>query len=415
MLEKKSKQKALSTESYKGVRDFYPADQKIQKYIFKVMRETAESFGYREYAASPLEPSELYAGKTSDEIVNEQTYIFTDRGGRSVTLRPEMTPTVARMIAAGRKSISFPQRLFSIPNVFRYERPQRGRLREHYQLNVDLFGISSLEAEIETISLAYKLLKRFGLKDHQFEIRLNDRRAVAAAFAKLDLRQDEEKALYRLIDRKDKINNFKEELESIIGAGVEFEISESQSIKTLRTSLRKRGIENVVFRADLMRGFDYYTGIVFEIFDNNPENGRSLFGGGRYDNLLEIFGVDPVPAVGFGMGDVTIRDVLESYDLLPKDTSFSDVYICVLEDRTYAYADMVAEELRESGMRVSVDLKRDAVGSQLKRAEKDGAKFALFIGGREKDTGLIPIKNLVTGEQSEKDIKNIIIEVSQNS
>lgn len=415
MLDKKSKaKKVLSTESYKGVRDFYPPDQKIQQYIFNTMREVAESFGYREYNASPLEPSELYAGKTSEEIVNEQTYVFTDRGGRSVTLRPEMTPTVARMVARDRKSLSLPLRLFSIPNVFRYERPQRGRLREHYQLNADIFGISDTDAEIEVISLAYHILKRFGLSDSKFEIRVNDRRSVAEVFSNLGLTEEKRKSLYQLIDRKEKIDNFEEEYEKIVGEGVPFNIPQSQATKNLIDSLAELGIKNVVFKQDLMRGFDYYTGIIFEIFDTNPTNSRSLFGGGRYDNLLEIFGVEPVPTVGFGMGDVTIRDVLETYGLLPSDTSFTDVYVCVLDESASIYAGNIAQKMRNEGLRVSVDLRRDSIGSQLKRAEKDGAKFALFVGENEMKNNLVPFKSLITGEREEKEINDIILEVKQN-
>lgn len=379
------------------------------------MREVAESFGYREYNASPLEPSELYAGKTSEEIVNEQTYIFTDRGGRSVTLRPEMTPTVARMVARERKSLSFPLRLFSIPNVFRYERPQRGRLREHYQLNVDLFGIQGIEAEVEVISLAYQVLRKLGLRDHQFEIRVNDRKAVAKAFSELGLDEEKEKELYRLIDRKDKIDNFAEELERITGQTSELSVEESDGLKSLIKNLQEIGINNVIFKPDLMRGFDYYTGMIFEIFDTNPDNSRSLFGGGRYDDLLSIFGVEPVPTVGFGMGDVTIRDVLETYDLLPEEPSFSDVYVCVLDDYARSFADQVAQSLRDSGLRVSVDLRHDTIGSQLKRAEKDGARYALFIGEREKESGVIPLKDLITGERLEAKKEEVIEKINQIS
>lgn len=409
MSEKKSKsENKLSTESYKGVRDFYPEDQKIQQYIFDTMRDVAESFGYHEYNTSPLEPSELYAGKTSEEIVNEQTYIFTDRGGRSVTLRPEMTPSVARLVASKRKALAFPQRLFSIPNVFRYERPQRGRLREHYQLNVDLFGIAGIDAEIEVISLAANLLQRFGLKQDQFEIRINDRKAAAEIIAQFGLSSEEEKALYRLIDKKDKITNFDEELEKIIGVGKTLEISPSETVNNLIEELALRGIKNVVFTPDLMRGFDYYTGIIFEIFDTNPENSRSLFGGGRYDNLLEIFGVEPAPTVGFGMGDVTIRDVLETYDLLPVEFSFADIYICVLGESAKVFADEVAQKLRSENLRTVVDLRYDTISNQLKRAEKEGAKWAVFIGEDEKNADKLPLKNLSTGEQSQESLGDII-------
>lgn len=249
----------LGTEPYKGVRDFYPEDMAIQNYIFDTWRKVAEKFGYVEYSASLLEPSEIYTEKSGAEIVNEQTFTFTDRGNRQVTLRPEMTPTLARMIAARRKSLKFPLRWYSIPNLFRYERPQRGRKREHWQLNCDLLGIAGIEADKEMILLTYKIMKEFGAKDEEFEIRINNA----------------------------DISNLKE-----IGP-------------------------NLVSDPTLARGQTYYTGVVFEIFDTDKENNRALAGGGRYDNLLELFEVEPIPAVGFGMGDITIRDFLETHKLGP--------------------------------------------------------------------------------------------------
>lgn len=249
----------LSTEPYRGVRDFYPEDMAIEKHIFNIWRQVAEEYGYKEYGASPLEPTEIYTEKSGAEIVNEQTFTFQDRGERSVTLRPEMTPTLARMVAAKRKSLKFPLRWYSIPNLFRYERPQRGRKREHWQLNCDLMGIAGIEADKEIVSLAYAIMKKFGAKDSDFEIRINN----------------------------SDVDIFKE-----IGP-------------------------NLIFDPSLARGQTYYTGMVFEIFDTNKENARSIAGGGRYDNLLEIFEIEPIPAVGFGMGDITIQDFLETHKLKP--------------------------------------------------------------------------------------------------
>ncbi len=249
----------LSTEPYKGVQDFYPEDMAVEKYIFSVWRKVAEQFGYVEYSASPLEPTELYAEKSGEEIVNEQTFTFTDRGGRSVTLRPEMTPTLARMVAAKRRELKFPLRWYSIPNLFRYEKPQRGRRREHYQFNADLLGFDALEADKEVLAMAYAIMKEFGAKDEDYEIRINN----------------------------------------------------------AETKLFKEIAPNLVHDPSLARGQAYYTGMVFEIFDKNTENPRAIAGGGRYDNLLELFGVEPLPAVGFAMGDITLRDFLETHKLGP--------------------------------------------------------------------------------------------------
>ncbi|MEX0933337.1 MAG: histidine--tRNA ligase, partial [Candidatus Paceibacterota bacterium] len=396
--EKKGKQK-VSTEPYKGVRDFYPEDQAIERYLLTKMKEGAEAFGYQEYNASPLEPSDLYTGKTSEEIVNEQTYTFLDRGGRSVTLRPEMTPTVARLVAAKRKALSFPVRLFSLPNVFRYERPQRGRLREHYQLNVDLFGVANLDAEVEVISLAHLLLISFGLKQEQFEIRINDRNSLNQALEKLNISAETKIQAIRLLDKKSKISDFDEQMTELVGQPLDIEETESTLVLELIDRLNALGISNVVYDRTLARGFDYYTGVVFEIFDTHPENNRSLFGGGRYDNLLEMFGEEAVPTVGFGMGDVVIRDVLSTYDLLPKDIRYSDVYVVVLGEENKLYAGNVAQGVRETGLRVTVDVRYDSLGNQLKRASTFGNRWALIVGDDERQSDILSLKNLETEEQ----------------
>ncbi len=324
----------LSTESYKGVRDFYPEDMLVQNYIFGIWRKTVESSGYVEYSASLLEPAELYKSKTSEEIVNEQTFAFTDRGGRDVVLRPEMTSTVARMVASRRKSLKFPLRWFSIPNLFRYEKPQKGRLREHWQLNVDLFNKDTSEADVEIITVAHKIMRNFGAKDEDFVIHLNSRKLMNDLYAHFGLSDDQSQKVARIIDKKNKISSevFAQSLEEV-APGVATDIvsalssnerlldtlgKENKNAKELVDLIEKlagASITNVVFDPTMVRGFDYYTGMVFEVFDTSPENNRSLFGGGRYDNLLEMFGVEPMPTVGFGMGDVTIRDFLETHNL----------------------------------------------------------------------------------------------------
>src|SRR3989344_9447306 len=298
----------LSMESYKGVRDFYPEDKAIQNYIFKTMRSAVEAWGYEEYDASILEPSELYKAKSSEEIVREQTYTFTDRGGREVTLRPEMTPTVARMISARAQELPFPTRWYSIPNLFRYEKPQRGRLREHLQLNVDLFGVASILAELEVISMAFDIMKKFGADEKDFEIRINNRLLLDDVFKKIKINEDKKQFVYRLIDKKEKFSDDdfrhslvvligKESAEKLLenlylGEGLLVTLKESEAAKNLNevvNILRDRGVSNVVFTPTLTRGFDYYTGTVFEVFDTNKENPRSLFGGGRYDDLIGSF------------------------------------------------------------------------------------------------------------------------------
>ena len=300
----------LSTEPYKGVRDFYPEDMAVQNYIFDTWKKVAKEAGFVEYSASILEPAELYRAKSGEELVNDQMFTFTDKGDREVALRPEMTPTLARMVAAQRKSLKFPLRWFSIPNLFRYEKPQRGRRREHWQFNCDLIGEKdNFKADVEIISLAHAIMRGFGAKDEDFQILINDRALLNEKFGNQDL--------IRLLDRKGKMpaDEFNQKWLKISGKEFDDNILPNDTINGLLERLKEAGIKNVVFNPTITRGFDYYTGMVFEIFDTSPENNRSLFGGGRYDNLLEIFGVEPVPTVGFGMGDITIRDFLETHNL----------------------------------------------------------------------------------------------------
>lgn len=395
----KSQGKALSTESYKGVRDFYPEEMFIENYIFDVWRKTVQSFGYVEYNASLLEPSELYKTKSSDEIVNEQTYSFLDRGGREVTLRPEMTPTVARMVAARRRDLTLPIRWFSIPNVFRYERPQRGRLREHFQLNVDIFGVSTQDAEIEIISIAYTLLKNFGLSDKQFVIKINDKDYVRKALADLGLSEEKSREASVLLDKKNKIETFEKDWRALTGKDWNEHSFENPNLKSFVSFLKERGVPNVEADPTLVRGFEYYSGIVFEVFDVNPENKRSLFGGGRYDNLLSLFGEDNMPAVGFGMGDVTIRDVLESYKLLPEYESPVKLYICILDEKYTDIADTLSKNLRENGVTVAIDFSFRKIGDQIKKADKDKIPFVLFVGENEATTQKFTVKDLRNGKE----------------
>lgn len=403
--------KKLSTDSYKGVRDFYPAGMAVQNFLFKIMREIAERFGYVEYGASILEPAELYENKTSEEIVREQTYTFTDRGERKVTLRPEMTPTVVRMIAAQRHELAFPLRWYSIQNVFRYERPQRGRLREHWQLNCDLFGVPGVEAEVEIITLAYQIMKRFGASDEDFEIRINSRALLQTLVEPKLTRKDLYPDAVRLIDRKEKMSQkeFEAEWKKLSETPFELSSKPSDDVQAVLEKLQARGINNVHYFPTLTRGFDYYTGIVFEVFDRNPENRRSLFGGGRYDSLLELFDQQPIPAVGFGMGDVTMRDFLETRRLLPEYRSTTTLYIIPIEKTDLLDALRVADTLRAADVNVALDLSDKKVGDKIKLAVKQSIPYVLFVGNEETKNKAYKLKNLLTQEE-----KTVAIEEVEN-
>jgi histidyl-tRNA synthetase len=418
--------KKLSTEPYKGTRDFYPEDMRLQNYIFDTMRSVVEKYGYQEYTASIMEESDLYRAKTGEEIVNEQTYSFTDRGGRDVTLRPEMTPTVARMVANKRRDVVFPVRWYSIPNCFRYERPQRGRLREFWQLNVDLLGTESLFGDSEMIQMSYEIMTKFGAKAENFIIKLNNRKLMNELFNDF-LRLDEEKSyrLAKLIDKKSKITEeeFTKQAVELVGNGIDLlsnfleaksleELPETirvskntQELKSVFETLNLQGIQNCVFDPTLMRGFDYYTGIVFEVFDLNPINVRSLFGGGRYDNLVDLFSVESVPAVGFGMGDVTIQDYLETYDLIPKLKTKIDITICTVEESITTTALEIAAVLRKNGLGVVVDYTNKKIRQKIKSAEKDCSVYVLCLGEEELKNDVYTLKKLAdfSGEKFSKE------------
>lgn len=395
--------KRLPTDPYKGVRDFYPEDQAVQDYLFATMREVAEKFGYAHYSASLLEPAELYRMKGADnaEMVNEQTYTFMDRGDREVTLRPEMTPSVARMVAARRRELGFPLRLYSIPNVFRYERPQRGRLREHWQLNMDIFGAPSPFAEVEIISAAAAIMKAFGASNEDFSIHIGSRPALEQLFSHYGLNEGGAKKLRGLIDRKNKISTeeFAGEAAGIVGKPFELPQSEPTDVSLVRRMLGELGVTNTVYDPSIVRGFEYYTGLVFEVFDTSPENNRSLFGGGRYDNLLQMFGEEPVGAVGFGMGDVTMRDFLETRGRLPSYRAPAQVYIAAVDGALVPETMKIAEELRAQNVGVEVNLTDRKLADQIKVADKHRIPYLLVVGKDELESGNFKVRDLATGAE----------------
>ena len=396
----------LSTDPYKGVRDFYPTDWAKLSAMFAGIRDTLLAWGYEEYNASPLERSELYEAKTSEEIVNEQTYTFTDRGGRSVTLRPEMTPTLARMVAGKRRELAFPLRWFSIGNRFRYERPQKGRLREFYQADIDLVGLPEGEADIEIVRLAYEILKSFGATEKDFIIRVSSRALLNAACAAAGLAGDDVKQYLRLLDKKSKMRpeEFKSASETISKKDP-LSLIDARTLGEFVAELKKRGVGNAVVDTGVTRGFDYYTGMVFEVFDTNMENPRSLFGGGRYDGLVALWGGlpgqgDPIPAVGFALGDVTLADFLETHGLLPKlNEGYSQLYIGTPSEKDIPSAQAFADILRREGARVFVNLTKRALGDQIKDAVKRGIPYFAAYGADEVDGRSVRLKTLATGEE----------------
>lgn len=400
--------KKLPTEPYKGVRDFYPADLFVQHFIFNTWKKAVQSFGYEEYEASVLENSEIYKAKSGQELVSEQTYTFIDRGDREVTLRPEMTPTLARMVAARKRELGFPLRLFSVPNCFRYERPQRGRLREFWQLNVDLLTKKpSARYDVEILSLVAHIMKGFGAKDSDYEIRVNSRAFINALYSDYyELNTEQSLAFQKLTDKKSKISaeEFAQEYKKLSDKKI-LDVNDSSDLTLMQhlpgvkdhleailstiALAKKEGINNIIFDTDIVRGLDYYTGLVFEVKDTDVQNNRALFGGGRYDNLVDIFegAVDEniISGIGFGIGDVPMQNFLESRGLIPEYQAVTEILVCVLddEDSTGSYATEVATELREAGKKVAVNYTSRKYPDNVKLAEKLGIKNIVVIGEKE--------------------------------
>jgi histidyl-tRNA synthetase len=411
---------SLQTQPYKGARDFYPEDKRIQKFMFNKLRRAVETYGYEEYDAPMLEPLDIYLAKSGSEIVNDQTYTFTDRGDRQVVIRPEMTPSVSRMVAAKRNQLNFPLRWYSIPNLWRYERPQRGRYREHWQLNVDLFGEASLSAEGEIINLASHILKSFGATNEMFEIRLNSRKFMEyLAGQTFSLNAENSLSLFKLIDRKNKIDQevFNEQALGILSGqedvdrllyildlddirNIPKELSSADGIVDIQTLISNLSVNadigKVVFDPNIMRGFDYYNDMVFEIFDTHPENNRAMMGGGRYDGLVGLFGVEPVPTIGFGLGDATLLNFLQIHELLPTVSPETDLAVLLLNEESNDSQSLVAE-LRKQGLNIAVDFSDRKVGNKIRWAESKGIKYIIVLGQDEIDSQILSIKNLSDG------------------
>jgi len=428
----------LSKQPYKGARDFYPEDKRLHKWLLAKWRKVVERYGYEEYDAPILELTELYKAKSGDELVNEQTYSFKDRGGRDVSIRPEMTPSVSRMVAGRRQELSYPTRWYSIPNLWRYERPQKGRLREHWQLNVDIFGVATVDADLELIIVARDIMHELGASNEMYTIKINSRKLVDIIMADyLELDVGDTHQMVKLLDKHDKMSpeTFEMEakavfedqeegwnkLQALLNAksmgDLPDEIKTAEPIKEVQilfTLLRENNVKNAVFDVSLMRGFDYYTDIVFEIFDNNEENSRSLFGGGRYDGLVGLFGVEPIPTVGFGMGDVTILDFLQSHSLLPELKSETDIYIVVIGD-VLREAQGIANLLREGGLNVAVDITRKKVDRQLKNASKKSVNYVLFVGEEELNTEEFTLRNMDTGDEHKHTLAEITSSLQSES
>lgn len=408
---------------YVGTRDFYPEDMRFRRRMFAVLERVCESYGYEEYSAPLLEPLSLYQQKSSEEIVGEQVYRFTDRGDREVAIRPEMTPTLARMVAARAMQLVRPVRWYSIENFMRYERPGKGRLREFFQLNADLMGPATPAADAEILSLLCDLLCGYGATEKDFTIRISDRRIFDSFVVHPD--KEVKRAIGRLLDKREKIGPeaFDTELKAVADAKLAKRVNSFLAIKLEDLSAlgEKGDIDPAVaahlgevfrileaqgrrayfeFDPGIVRGFDYYTGLIFEAMDTHPENRRAICGGGRYDRLLGMFGKQDIPAVGFGLGDVTLEQFIRTRDLLPEPPVKRGAY-WVLFPETAAESLRIAGNLRRQGLLVETSLESGKLGKQFEAADKKGRRFALLMGSDELAKGIVRVKDLADGSQKD--------------
>ena len=418
------KQPSISVQGYRGTRDIYPEDQRLRSYIYNSIHSVMQSFGYEEFTGPFVEHFELYAAKSSEEIVNNQLYNFKDRGDRHLAIRPEMTPTLARMVASRHKELVKPLRWYTIPTCMRYERPQRGRLREFDQLNVDVFGGEKLDEDIEIILTAIELLKKLGGDNSKFKVYINHRGLFNDLIInKFSLSSEQSSPLFKLIDKLDKLpkEKFDEELSkvnltseqteniriylSITSFDDLFDFSKdfsqyAEEFKSFLNIIQKIVPGYVEYSPKIMRGFDYYTGMVFEIFDLHPENNRALYGGGRYDNLVGAFGVEPIPGVGYGVSDVCLINFLQSHSLVPDLKKNLDVSVLRLSESDRLESILLSNKLRGLGLNVESPLSQPKLSKQIQNAEKRGAKSVIFQGEDERKNNCISLKILSTGEQT---------------
>jgi histidyl-tRNA synthetase len=410
-----------------GFRDFPPEDFDRRSHIQGAWRRVAQRYGFQEYDGPPLESLDLYVEKSGDEIVG-QLYNFVDKGGRDVALRPEMTPSLARILAKRSRGMSKPIKWFSMPQLFRYERAQRGRLREHFQWNVDIIGEPSVAADAEVLAIAIDGLRELGFTAKDFSARVSDRRLLTALLLVIGVQEENLGATFGVIDKIERLPAEKAEHLLVEEAGLD-----KAEIEVLKSLLSSTEIDDVAraFGDDarvaeelhrfrqytdmleamglgdfveldlrIVRGLAYYTGIVFELFDREGDL-RAICGGGRYDRLLELVGGDPQPAVGFGMGDVVLGELLKEMNLVPEYERALDYFLVAVTGEEYPAALRLAHQLRDQGHSVAYGLKQQGVAKQMKAAAREGANTVLIIGPDELANGTVLVRDMTSGEQRE--------------
>ena len=406
---------ANKIQPVKGTREFYPEQMALRNFIREKVRAASQAFGYQEWDAPFIEPIDLYAAKSGEELVKKQSFTFQDRGGDFVTLRPELTPSLARMIAAKQGELTFPVRWWSFGPFWRYEQPQKGRSREFFQWNIDMLGVDSPEADAEMIAVAATFLRSVGLNPQQATIFVNDRRLINSQFEFLSIPPEKRIDTLNLIDRRAKMEAVKwdeyaleiglsqtqlDGLKAVLG---NFDLwKSSPELTRLFAVLEALGVmEFVKFDPNITRGLLYYTGTVFEAYDTSGSLKRAILGGGRYDNLLADVGGQPLPAVGFAMGDMVIGIILQEKGLLPEFIpSPAPVLVTIFNESLMRESFALAAELRGGGLNVMCYPEPVKLQKQFKFADKMKARVVVTLGPDEVAQNRVAIKNLANGEQS---------------
>lgn len=410
--------------SLKGTRDFYPDDKYRHNWLLARIRKISESFGYQEYEVPYLEKLELYAAKSGEELVKKQAFVFADKGGEEITLRPELTPSLARMVAQRQEELTYPLRWWAFGPIWRYERPGKGRSREFFQWNIDMIGADSPEADAELLAIAASLFKDLGLKPEQVAIRINDRRLMHRMLQRIGIPEEKIADILHLIDKKDKLS-----AEGWESYAVELGFS-SKNLEDLCGILENKNLwrdssellrcfqvlevmglrEYVLFDPMVIRGLDYYTGIVFEAFDQ--DGGRAILGGGHYDNLVEDVGGTSLPGVGFAMGDVMLPIVLEKYGLIPAEKQTpADVLVTVFDASCFQESLSVSKAIRGAGYRTICFPEASKLQKQLKYADKMGIPLVVILGPDEIANNAVVIKDLRNTSQKTVARNDLLAEV----
>jgi histidyl-tRNA synthetase len=415
-------------QSVKGTREFYPYEMALRSWLYSKIRSISELFGYQEYDGPFLENIDLYAAKSGEELVKEQSFVFPDRGGNLIALRPELTPSLARMVAQKQNELIYPLRWWSFGPFWRYEKPQKGRSREFFQWNIDLIGVNTPEADAELVAICAEFFKSIGLNSYEVKILVNDRRLMDEQLSKIGLSQEKKSEALGLIDRKDKMSTpdwityvlekgiTTEQVDGILALLSNTEMAKtSGNLNRFFKALEALGVRDYVeFDPRVVRGLDYYTGIVFEARDAG-ESSRAILGGGRYDNLVEEVGGTPLTGVGFAMGDVVLPIILKELNKIPDLKLYpANVLVTVFDEATLPVSFSLAGIIRSAGIAVQVYPEPGKLGKQFKFADRIKTRFVITIGPEEIAQEVVQIKDLTSGEQLSVSQDEVVLYLLRN-